>query len=72
MKDKDRRVSAIIFLVSLIMIFVSAFTFKSKLLVLIFLIIQFCAYTWYAASYIPFARDCIKNCLKGITNKFIK
>jgi hypothetical protein len=48
------------------MLLVSAYVFDSALLVLIFLIVEFCAYTWYVASYIPFARDCIKGCLKNI------
>ena len=68
MADKERRISALIFFGSLLMVLISAFVLKSKVLVLIFLITEFCSYTWYAASYIPFARDCIKNCFKGVAN----
>ncbi|KAM3143787.1 hypothetical protein pb186bvf_004063 [Paramecium bursaria] len=66
MIDPTRRITSAIFVSSFIMIFVSAFLIKSKLLVLIFLITEFCSYTWYVASYIPFARDCIRSCLKNI------
>lgn len=66
MVDKERKITSIIFGTSIIMIFVSVYVFKSKILVLIFLIAEFCSYTWYVASYIPFARDCIKGCLRNI------
>lgn len=66
MIDKERKITSIIFLGSLIMIFISVYALHSKILVLIFLIAEFCSYTWYVASYIPFARDCIKGCLRNI------
>ena len=59
-----RRVASIIFLGALIGTLVSALVFESKLLVLAFLMIQIPAYIWYCASYIPFAQDCIKSCMK--------
>lgn len=65
MSDKERLVSSVVFAISLVMIFISAYVLKSKLLVLIFLIIEFCAYTWYVASYIPFARACIRSCINS-------
>ncbi|CAD8100322.1 unnamed protein product [Paramecium sonneborni] len=66
MIDRERKVTTIIFASSLVMIFLSVYLFKSKFLVLIFLLTEFCSYTWYVASYIPFARDCIKSCLRNI------
>jgi hypothetical protein len=53
----------VIFFGSMIMILISVYLLKSKLLVLIFLIVEVCAYVWYTASYIPFAQSCLKNCL---------
>jgi len=47
-----------------------ALVLHSKLLVLLCLMVQIPAYIWYCASYIPFARDCIKSCLMGIRDRF--
>lgn len=66
MADKERRITSIIFISALIMTIVSAVLFESRLLVLLCLIVQIPAYIWYVATYIPFARDCILNCLKSI------
>jgi Got1/Sft2-like family len=63
MVDKERRITTIVFFSAMIMVFVSCYALHSKLLVLIFLIVEICAYIWYAASYIPFAQNCIKGCL---------
>lgn len=63
MSDDNRRIASIIFLGALAGTLVSAIVFSSKLLVMLFLVIQIPAYIWYCASYIPFARDCIRSCL---------
>ena len=68
MTDKTRLAAGVIFIGSLIMTLISALVFKKALLVLIFLIIQICAYIWFVASYIPFARNCLKGCLKRIVD----
>ena len=39
---------------------------------IIFLAIQIPSYIWYCATYIPFARDCIKACLRGCLKKIKK
>ena len=62
MIDKTRLYTSIVFLAALIMTLVSALIIQSGWLVLLFLIIQMCAYVWYVASYIPFARDCLRSC----------
>jgi hypothetical protein len=72
MVDKDRRVTSIIFLVGLLGTLFSAIVLGSKLLVILFLIIQIPAYIWYCASYIPFARDCLKSCFKSCLKKATK
>ena len=58
-----------LFVGALIGTVVSAVVFESRLLVLVFLMVQIPAYIWYVASYIPFARDCIKNCLRGLLRR---
>ncbi|GAB6025317.1 hypothetical protein CHUAL_010732 [Chamberlinius hualienensis] len=63
-----RLIATIIMLISLIMTLVAAFAWQIGGLVLIFVIIQFLAMTWYSLSYIPFARDAIKKCFDGCIN----
>ena len=69
MADNERKITSAIFLGALVGTLVSALVFESKILVLICLIVQIPAYIWYCASYIPFARDCIKSCLKSCRDK---
>ena len=70
MVDKERRICSIIYVCALTGTLVFALVLHSKLLVLLCLMVQIPAYIWYCASYIPFARDCIKSCLVGIRNRF--
>ena len=56
MADKERLYTTIVFFGSMVMIFVSVYALHSRLLVLLFLIVEVGAYIWYTASYIPFAR----------------
>lgn len=70
MVDPDRRICSAIFFCALLGTLVSALILGSKILVLLCLMVQIPAYIWYCASYIPFARDCIKSCLKSIRDRF--
>ncbi|KAI0721637.1 Got1/Sft2-like family-domain-containing protein [Cerioporus squamosus] len=54
-----RVVATIIFLGSIGLIFVGAFVIRSNLLCIIFVIIEYIAYTWYTLSYIPYARSAV-------------
>ncbi len=72
MADKERRTTSIIFGVGLLGTLFSAIVIGSKLLVILFLLVQIPAYIWYCASYIPFARDCIKSCLSSCFKKVAK
>jgi len=56
-----RVVATLILLASIGLIFVGAFVIKSDVLCLIFVIIQYLAYTWYSLSYIPYARSAVKG-----------
>ncbi|KRX10879.1 hypothetical protein PPERSA_03096 [Pseudocohnilembus persalinus] len=71
MRNEERKITSLIFISSMVLTLFSAFVFHSSLLVIIFLIIQMAAYIWYCASYIPFARSCIKNCINGVFGKTI-
>lgn len=60
-----RLIATIIMLSSLVMTLVAAFLWHNGGLVLLFVIIQFLAMTWYSLSYIPYARDAVKKCFEG-------
>lgn len=67
MFDPTRLITTIVFLVSIVMTLISALVIKIGVLVLIFVIIQFLALIWYTLSYIPFARQAITSCCRGVT-----
>ncbi|KAF8310177.1 SFT2-domain-containing protein [Clavulina sp. PMI_390] len=58
-----RVVATILFLGSIGLVFVGAFVLNNDLLCLIFVIIEYLAYTWYSLSYIPYARTAVKGML---------
>lgn len=72
MTDKERRLTSAIFIGALLGTLFSAIILQSAIMVIICLVIQIPAYIWYCATYIPFARDCIKACLRGCFNKIKK
>ena len=60
MLDPIRKGASLIFIFSIILTIISIYLFKSKLLVVLCVIIQFGAFIWYVMSYIPYGRDCLK------------
>lgn len=54
-----RVVATIIFLGSIILVFIGAFVINSDLLCIILVIVEYLAYTWYTLSYIPYARSAV-------------
>ncbi|PCH38275.1 SFT2-domain-containing protein [Wolfiporia cocos MD-104 SS10] len=54
-----RVVATVVFLLSIALVFVGAFVIRSDILCIIFVIIEFLAYTWYTLSYIPYARSAV-------------
>jgi len=54
-----RVVATIIFLAAIGLVFVAAFVIRSDILCLVFVIIEYLAYTWYTLSYIPYARSAV-------------
>ncbi|KAF9049340.1 SFT2-domain-containing protein [Hymenopellis radicata] len=54
-----RVVATIVFLASIVLVLVGAFVLNSDILCLIFVIIEYLAYTWYSLSYIPYARAAV-------------
>ena len=68
---KTRVLITIVFLLAIVMTLISAFAFKNGWLVLLFVIIQYCAFIWYSLSYIPYARTAVINSLSYYLNKQI-
>ena len=69
-----RRVSTILFFLSMILTLVVAIGGQSLLamgqglqttVLIILIVVQFLCLVWYTLSYIPFAQDLVKNCCKG-------
>jgi len=54
-----RIVATIILVVAMGLVFVGAFVLGNPLLCIIFVVIEYLAYTWYCLSYIPYARAAI-------------
>ncbi|KJA18590.1 hypothetical protein HYPSUDRAFT_950889 [Hypholoma sublateritium FD-334 SS-4] len=56
-----RIVASVIFLASIGLVFVAAFVLSNGVLSIIFVIIEFLAFTWYNLSYIPYARSVVSK-----------
>ncbi|KAI0064685.1 SFT2-domain-containing protein [Artomyces pyxidatus] len=54
-----RIIATIVFLASIVLIFVGAFVLDSGILCIIFVIIEYLAFLWYTLSYIPYARTAV-------------
>ncbi|KAH8928536.1 SFT2-domain-containing protein [Atractiella rhizophila] len=56
-----RLIATIVFISSIVLVFISAYVIGSDALVLVFAVTTYLAYIWYSLSYIPFARDLVKR-----------
>ncbi|KAI5900205.1 SFT2-domain-containing protein [Schizophyllum commune H4-8] len=54
-----RVLASIVFLASIALVLIAAFVLNSDILAIIFVIVEYLAYTWYTLSYIPYARSAI-------------
>lgn len=64
MFHETRKWSTIAYLISLVLTLVVAFApFKGPkwIILIILLLVQYCAITWYCLSYIPFAREAVSG-----------
>ncbi|KAI8801536.1 vesicle transport protein, partial [Cladochytrium replicatum] len=66
MFDPTRLVATIIFLAAMVVTFLVAILLGNAILVLVCVLVQYCALFWYSASYIPFARDAMKKVFGGL------
>ncbi|KAI7842510.1 hypothetical protein COHA_003864 [Chlorella ohadii] len=63
MFDTKRWLSTCIYLLALVLTLVSAVVLHSVILSILFIAIQFSAFIWYCASYIPYGQSFIKRML---------
>lgn len=54
-----RLLATLVFLCSIGLVFVGAFVLGNEILCIVFVIIEYLAYTWYSLSYIPYARSAV-------------
>jgi len=54
-----RVIATLVFIATIGLVFVGAFVIGNDILCLVFVIIEYLAYTWYCLSYIPYARTAI-------------
>ncbi|KAN0075346.1 Got1/Sft2-like family domain containing protein [Tylopilus felleus] len=54
-----RIIATIVFLATIGLVFVGAFVIHNGVVCIVFVIIEYLAYTWYCLSYIPYARSAI-------------
>ena len=59
MANPYRRKASIIFVSSIILTLVSLYVLHSRILTIIFVLVQFGAYIYYIMSYIPYGQDCL-------------
>merc|ERR1712002_641910 len=62
---KTRVVATIVYLGCLITSVTLALLHVAAIIVLIFVVLQMLAMTWYSLSYIPYARDAVKKCCES-------
>jgi len=56
-----RIVASVVLIASIVLVLVGAFVLDNGILCVVFVIVQFVAYSWYTLSYIPYARDAVKK-----------
>jgi hypothetical protein len=66
MFEETRMIATIVYLVSMVLTILVAVSLKITALVILCCVVQYCAMIWYGLSYIPFARNAVKGCLKGV------
>ncbi|KAF8558470.1 SFT2-domain-containing protein [Imleria badia] len=54
-----RVIATVAFLASIALVFVGAFVIRNEVLCIVFVIVEYLAYTWYCLSYIPYARSAV-------------
>jgi hypothetical protein len=66
MIDVQRRKASLLFCGSIVMTLIALYVVHSKLLTVLFVVVQFIAYVWYVLSYVPYGRECLMNVIQRI------
>lgn len=66
MFHRKRLVATILYLVMIVVTVLVAVLTQNEGLTFLCIIVQYLALTWYALSYIPFARDMAKRCCGSV------
>ena len=61
MSSPERRTASMVYVVTLCGTLWSVFKLKIQLVSFAFILLQFCALTWYMLSYIPYGQQCIRR-----------
>ncbi|EPY38553.1 hypothetical protein AGDE_05376 [Angomonas deanei] len=65
MFNEGRWIASAVYIVTMILTILAAVLLKNGIAVIFCCLIQYVAMWWYFLSYIPFARDCVKNAISG-------
>ena len=65
MMKPERKLTSMILFISMALCLILAFTGVSKLIIMLFIIIQFISLLWYVLSYIPGAQKLCSSCVKS-------
>eukprot|EP01139_Manchomonas_bermudensis_P024060 Amastigsp_a841994_25.p1 type:complete len:169 gc:universal Amastigsp_a841994_25:551-45(-) len=63
-----RALASVVYIGSTGLTLYAALVLRNRPLTILLVFVQFCALVWYCASYIPFARRCIKATITGVFN----
>jgi hypothetical protein len=66
MMDAKRRSATLVYLGSLCLTLLAAFTVKSRLLCLLCIAVQYSALLWYSLSYVPYGREMLMSALATV------
>ncbi|KAM7266888.1 hypothetical protein ACFE04_009054 [Oxalis oulophora] len=61
MFDATRIIATCVYFAFVVLALISALVIHSKVLTIVFIILEICALIWYSLSYIPFARRIVSN-----------
>ena len=64
MMKPERKLTSMILFISMALCLILAFTGVSKLIIMLFIIVQFISLLWYVLSYIPGAQNLCSSCVK--------
>ncbi len=67
---QDRAIATTVFLISIFTTMWASFVIGSTVLTLVSVVVQYLAYIWYCASYIPYGRSFLLGCLRKMKSCF--